>query len=29
MTSTGYRHRASDYRVKVVRVSKFVIRVSG
>jgi hypothetical protein len=29
MTSTGNRHRTSDYCVEVVRVSKFVIRVSG
>jgi hypothetical protein len=29
MTSTGNRHRASDYHVELVKVSKFVIRVSG
>jgi hypothetical protein len=29
MTSTGNRHCTSDYRVELVRVSKFVIRVSG
>jgi hypothetical protein len=29
MTSIGNRHRASDYRVELVRVSKFVIRISG
>jgi hypothetical protein len=29
MTSTGTRSRACDYRVELVRVSKFVIRVSG
>jgi hypothetical protein len=29
MTSTENHHRASDYLVEVVRVSKFVIRVSG
>jgi hypothetical protein len=29
MTLIGNRHRASDYRVEVVRVSKFVILVSG
>jgi hypothetical protein len=29
MTSTGNRHRASDYRVELVKVSKFVIRASG
>jgi hypothetical protein len=29
MTSTGTRSRASDYLVKLVRVSKFVIHASG
>jgi hypothetical protein len=29
MTSTRNRRRAYDYRVELVRVSKFVIRVSG
>jgi hypothetical protein len=29
MTSTGTRSRACDYRVELVRVSKFVTRVSG
>jgi hypothetical protein len=27
--STGNRRRACDYRVKLVRVSKFIIRASG
>jgi hypothetical protein len=29
MTSTGNHHRASDYHVELVRVSKLVIRISG
>jgi hypothetical protein len=29
MTLTGTRSRACDYRVELVRVSKFVIRISG
>jgi hypothetical protein len=29
MTSTGNRRRACHYHVELVRVSKFVIRVSG